>query len=390
MEIKKITFITYHNWITKRHGGFHQFAEYTCKQGIETVFFSFSRPYYTIFKKEERLNYKVFKLLNKGCCYNVGKHHLFNVTWPTLALPGFLRMFVPDAVNRWLMCHSLRSFKKFAVKWLEDTDCFVFESCDAVFLFELIKQYFPDAKIIYRPSDPIVDFQNEAYMILAEKKIIAGADKVLLVNNESMEVYKDKFPDIYDESKFFVVSNGVSVSEYLKKYNCPEVLKNKKSALYIGAFSVDWTLVVTAAQQLPDIDFIIITPNAIAREVAGRIRNIPNILYIPGVLPAQVPQWVTNANLIIQPFSEEIQYYNKKSLGLTAQNYKAIAARKPIVTHKLPSHLSKYGLITTDSYQDFINAVAANITRENVKYDLDIQEKNWEKLCISFIQIMKR
>lgn len=38
MDVKKITFITYHNWKTKRHGGFHQFAEYTCKQGIETVF----------------------------------------------------------------------------------------------------------------------------------------------------------------------------------------------------------------------------------------------------------------------------------------------------------------------------------------------------------------
>ena len=390
MEIKKITFITYHNWITKRHGGLHQFAEYTCKQGIETVFFSFSRPYYIVFKKEERLNYNVFKLLNKGCSYDVGSHSLINVTWPTLALPGFLRKFVSSCINKWLMCHSLSSFKKFTDKWLKNTDCFVFESCDAVLLLDLVKKHYPKAQIVYRPSDPIVDFGNEAYMVQAEKKLIAVSDKVLLVNDESRELYKEKFPEVYHENKFYVVSNGVSVSAYLRTYDCPEELKNKKSALYIGAFSVDWDLVVIAAQQLSDIDFIIITPNKPPHKFTEAIKNISNILYIPGIPSDQVPQWITNANLIIQPFPENIRYYAKKSLGLTAQNYKAMAAKKPIVTFKTPRKLSKYGLITTDSYQDFINAVSKNITRKEVKYDIDIQARNWDKLCSLFMKILKQ
>ena len=88
--MNKITFITYHNWETKRHGGFHAFAEYTCRLGIETMFFSFSRPYYIRWKKNERLNWKVLKFLKKGCCYDIGGFQLWNFTWPTLALPGFL------------------------------------------------------------------------------------------------------------------------------------------------------------------------------------------------------------------------------------------------------------------------------------------------------------
>jgi hypothetical protein len=389
MEIKKITFITYHNWETKRHGGFHQFAKYTCEQGIKTVFFSFSRPYYILFKKEERLNYKIFKSLNKGCCYNVGKHNLENITWSTFALPGFLRKFVPSFVNNWLMCHSLKPFKKFADKWLKNTDCFVFESCDAVLLLPLIKKHFPQAQIIYRPSDPLIEFSNENYVIRAEKQLITVADKILLVNDESLTVYKDNFPDIYDKNKFFVVSNGVSVSEYLKKYDCPEELKDKKTALYIGAFSVDWNLIIMAALQLPNICFVIITPNIPNQEIVRQIRNISNILYIPGINPSQVPQWITNANLILQPFSDSLQHYNKKSLGLTAKNYKAIAAKKTIVTHCIPMHLSKYGLITTNSYQDFIDAVAENISKENIEYNIDINEKNWDKLCALFLKIVK-
>lgn len=388
MDVKKITFITYHNWKTKRHGGFHQFAEYTCKQGIETVFFSFSRPYYILFKNEERLNYKVFKLLNNGCYYNIGGHNLLNVTWSTLALPGFLRKFVSSEINEWLMCHSFTPFKKIVEKWLKNTDCFVFESCDAVFLLNLIKKYFPKAKIIYRPSDPLVEFSNEEYAIAAEKRLIAKADKILLVNNESLAVYAEKFPDVYNKDKFYVVSNGVDISVYLKKYECPDELKWPKTALYIGASLIDWELIIMAAQQLPDIRFIIITPNKPINKVLARTKSISNLLYISGISPSQVPKWVTNASMILQPFSSTSQYCNKKSLGLTAQNYKAIAAQKTIITHQIPMHLSKYGLITTNTYQDFIDAIAKNINNNKVQYNIDINEKSWEYLCMQFLNII--
>lgn len=388
MDVKKITFITYHNWKTKRHGGFHQFAEYTCKQGIETVFFSFSRPYYILFKNEERLNYKVLRLLNNGCYYNIGGHNLLNVTWPTLALPGFLRKFVSSEINEWLMCHSFTPFKKITGRWLKNTDCFVFESCDAVFLLDLIKKYFPKAKIIYRPSDPLVEFSNEEYAIAAEKRLIAKADKILLVNNESLAVYAEKFPDVFNKEKFYVVSNGVDISAYLKKYDCPNELKWPKTALYIGAFSIDWELIILAAQQLPDIRFVIITPTKPISKVLTRIKSISNLLYIPGISPSQVPQWVTNASVILQPFSSSSQHCNKKSLGLTAQNYKAIAAQKTIITHQVPMHLSKYGLITTNTYQAFIDAVAKNITNKGVQYNIDINEKSWEYLCMQFLNII--
>lgn len=389
MDVKKITFITYHNWKTKRHGGFHQFAEYTCKQGIETVFFSFSRPYYILFKNEERLNYKVFRLLNNGCYYNIGGHNLLNVTWSTLALPGFLRKFVSSEINEWLMCHSFTPFKKIVEKWLKNTDCFVFESCDAVFLLDLIKKYFPEAKIIYRPSDPLVEFSDEEYMIAAEKRLIAKADKILLVNNESLGVYAENFPDVYDKGKFYVVSNGVNISDYLKNYDCPNELKWPKTALYVGSFSIDWELIIMAAQQLPDIRFIIITPNKPINRILTRIKTITNLLYIPGIPPSQVPQWITNASIILQPFPSTFQHCNKKSLGLTAKNYKAMAARKTIITHQIPMHLSKYGLITTDTYQDFINAIAKNITNREVQYRINMNEKSWDYLCALFLKIVK-
>ena len=204
-----------------------------------------------------------------------------------------------------------------------------------------------------------------------------------------MAVYAEKFPDVYNKNKFYVVSNGVNISDYLKKYDCPDELKWPKTALYIGASLIDWELIIRAAQQLPEIKFIIITPNKPISKVLTRIKSTSNLLYIPGISPSQVPQWVTNASIILQPFSCSSQYCNKKSLGLTAQNYKAIAAQKTIITHQIPMHLSKYGLITTNTYQDFIDAIANNIANTKVQYNIDINEKSWEYLCCVLLNIIR-
>lgn len=68
----KIVFVTYHNWETKRHGGFHALAEFACQNGHDVVFFSFSRPFKIFRAHDERLNKEVLKKLIKGIKYKVG------------------------------------------------------------------------------------------------------------------------------------------------------------------------------------------------------------------------------------------------------------------------------------------------------------------------------
>ena len=88
MNLKKIVFVTGHNWKSNRLGGFHKFAEAACEKGIEVVFFSFPRPYYSYFMHQELYNKKTIKALQKGIVYEVGKSHLTNVTLSTMKLPN--------------------------------------------------------------------------------------------------------------------------------------------------------------------------------------------------------------------------------------------------------------------------------------------------------------
>lgn len=382
----KITFVTYHNWDTKRHGGFHQFAKYAAEKGNEVVFFSFSRPYYSALKHEERLNAKVLKQLSKGVKYKVNEVSLYNVTWPTLALPGNIRKFFSDSLNVWLMTHSLKPFRYFQKKWLEGTDCFVFESCDAVYLVDIIMKYNPTATIIYRPSDPIADLPSERYLIAGEERMLKYADKVILVNEESRDLYRLKFKDTYDDKKAIVIPNGVSLSAYSKKYDCPEVIKDKKVALFAGVFEVNWELIIYAATHLQNVTFVIITPNEIAKKYLERVKKIDNILYIPGILPDIIPHWVTNSNVIIQPYPDNNSFSKRLGLSLTAQHYKAMAANKPIIAYMLNKSLEKYGLFITDTFVQFVKKVEENIEKKDFHYNYDLKNNDWNLLCARFLK----
>lgn len=384
----KIVYITYHNWDTKRHGGFHQFADFTCRKGIETVFFSFSHPYYIYFKHEERENKDVLQKLSRGVDYYLdSEHKLTNVTWPTLALPGFLRKYVSDKLNKYLLTTSLTSFDSFANKWLDGTDCFVFESHDAVCLVDLVKNKYPNALIVYRPSDPMLDMRNESYLITGEKEVLKKADLVICVNKGGKELFEETYPEV-DSSKYCIVSNGVALGDFLKDYPKPSSMPKGKNALFIGASPIDWDSVMFAANKLPDVNFIVISPASQPRNSLQSIKQYENIIYIPGIPPTEVAAWVTNADIIIQPIPKETGRYNKKSLSITAQNYKAMAARKFIVAYMGPQTFSDYGIISTYSHQDFAEAIKNNIGKV-ANYSIDLESKNWDKVCQLFLEEIK-
>lgn len=385
----KIVYVTYHNWETKRHGGFHQFADYSSRQGIETVFFSFSRPYYIYFKHEERENKDVLRNLSKGIEYNIDtEHKLTNITWPTFAIPGFFRRYFSDKFNISMMTKSLTPFETVANKWLDGTDCFVFESCDAVCLVDIIKEKYPNALIVYRPSDPMLDRRKESYLIYGEKVMLEKSDLVICVNERGKNFYIESYPDV-DKSVYRVIDNGVALGDFVKDYTRPCAMPKGRTALFVGASPIDWDSVIFAAAKLPDVNFVLVSPAEQPKKSLQEIQSFKNIYFIPGIPPKEVAAWMTNADIIIQPIPEKTERYKKKTLSITAQNYKAMAAGKHIVSYMGPQSFSDYGIISTYNHDDFTNSISEFIGKE-AKYDLNLEEKNWDYICSLFFKEIKQ
>ena len=381
--MKKIVFITTHNWDTKRQGGFHKFAEATALAGIETVFFSFPRPYYGYFMKREQLNPQVIRTLKKGISYKVGSGSVLNVTFPTLRLPDAAGRFLPDWLMNCVLKKSLGSFRSFAKKFLAETDCFVFESCEGVAFVDTIRRLFPKARIIYRPSDPMVYASVPERVKALEHHILQTADLSLIVNNEGVAAYKKSIPDFDQKVAYQVLSNGIDLDSYKKSYAVPAILNKPNTVLYVGAWEVEWPLLFEAAQKLPQCNFVVVCPNYPADKILNQVEAVENLTYVPGIKPDQVPAWITNCTVVMVPYVTD--FYKDRPLGITAKYYQAMAACKPIVAYCDTPKLSDVGISVTYSYEDFISALQQALSQGSQHYQFDLQGREWSEICQKFI-----
>lgn len=377
----KIVFVTFHNWKTKRIGGFHKFAEACADAGHEVVFFSAARPYFIRFKHEERLNKEVLETLTKGTVYHTENGAaIMNCTWPTLKMPMPLYKFIPTKINRWFNTHSLGRFATFQQKYFDGTDVFVFESCDCLDLFDKIKAHNPTAKFVYRPSDPLavsksIETLNKEYHVLQE------CDLTFIVNQEGLELYRNKYPDFDNKVKYKILSNGVDVEKFGLSYPKPKALQNENTALYLGARKAQWDLLLYSAEQCPNINFVIVCPEVPPAEFVNS--NLSNLKYIPGVSPNDVPSWVTNCDIVIIPNPKGL--WKVKPWGITAKYYQAMKASKPIVAFEdTPRLKTEFNVDVAYTKEEFVEYVLkAMVKKGSVSYKLD--NKDWKSITSFFI-----
>lgn len=376
----KITFITFHNWETKRIGGFHKLAAAAAAKGNIVNFFSFARPYYIVFKNEERLNGKVLKQLSKGCIFKIGDGEITNFSWPTLKLPNPLYRMFPRFVNRWLETHSFRPFSSVKEKYLEGTDVFVFESCDALDIFDKIRKNYPEAKIVYRPSDPLMVKGAPTSLVEKEIKVLKNSDMTYVVNKAGLDLYRSRILDFDSVVKYSLLPNGVSTELFKDQYPKPSELCMSNTALYVGARVIEWKLIIAAAKKLTHINFIIVCPETPPEYFLNS--GLPNIFYRSGINPKEVPAWVTNCDVVIVP--NPTGWYNVKPWGITAKYYQAMESHKPIVAYEDTDELSEYGVYVAHDYNTFINMVdKAMRVKGTIEYSF--KAKNWDDISNEFL-----
>lgn len=380
----KITFVTFHNWKTKRIGGFHKFAEACADAGHEVVFFSAARPYFIRFKNEERLNKEILTTLSKGVEYKTDKgSSLVNCTWPTLRIPMPLYKYMPNKINRWFNTHSLGLFSTFQHKFIDNTDVFVFESCDCLDLFDKIKRSNPNSRFVYRPSDPLAVSDNEVTLI-QEYHVLKECDLTFIVNQEGLELYRRKYSDFDKNVKYQILSNGVDVEKFRMKYPVPQHLQKQNTALYVGARDAQWDLLLYSAKLCPYINFVIVCPEKPTIEFVSAKLN--NITYIPGISPSEVPAWITNCDVVIVP--NPTGRWRIKPWGITAKYYQAMVAGKPIVAYEdTPRLKSEHNIDVAYSFDEFVAYIKKAMKEKGIK-KYNLENKDWNQIVSRFVELI--
>lgn len=381
----KIVFVTFHNWKTKRIGGFHKFAEACADAGHEVVFFSAARPYFIRFKHEERLNKEVLNTLTKGIVYQTEKGSpIINCTWPTLRIPMPLYKMIPTRINHWCNTHSFGRFNAFQHKYLDGTDVFVFESCDCLDLYDKIKEHNPKAKFVYRPSDPLA-VSNDKETLYKEFHVLKECDMSFIVNQEGLDLYRAKYPNFDNRVKYQILSNGVDVEKFGLKYPIPEALNKENTALYLGARKAQWDLLLYCARECPNINFVIVCPEKPSADFLNS--KLSNLNYIPGIAPSEVPAWVTNCDIVIIPNPKGM--WKVKPWGITAKYYQAMKANKPIVAYEdTPRLKSEYDIDVAYTQDEFVDYIKKAMYNKSERIYI-LEDKEWGEITTKFINTIK-
>lgn len=338
--------------------------------------------------RQELFNKKSLKALQKGLSYDVGKSRLENVTFSTLKLPNAVGRILSDGIMNALERFSFSSFKKFADKWLSGADAFIYESCDGMIFVDRLKKMFPSAKIIYRPSDPLMHDGAISRYVKNETHMMQAADLNIIVNQEGLDLYRRKIVDFDKTIKWEVLGNGVDVDSYEKNYPVPELLKKPNTILYVGAWQVEWSLLFKAAKETPEFNYIVVCPNYPSKEIQSKAAKEKNLFYVPGIKPAEVPAWITNCRVVMVPYLTD--FYKNRPLGITAKYYQAMAAKKPIVAYCDTPKLKDAGVLVTYTYDDFIGAVKEAVKLDSKEYSFDLSNRSWDGITKTFLELAEQ
>lgn len=380
----KIVFISNHDYLAKRQGGFHVFAK-LLSQKHKVVFFSYPRSFFIKIRKNKLIEYDSIGYLRDKV---IKTESILNVSRLFFILPAKILYLFPDFIVRYSHICPYFLFRRFCKKYFKDVDCFVLESNASVILFRALKQLYPNAKFVYRPSDPMLNSKAMRFYHKYEIDYIKECDFIFPVNNEGVELYKKHIPDL-DLNKIEIISNGIDISLYSKNYERPREFKNYKNiACYVGARPAQWDLVIYACKQLPEVNFFIVCPENPSEFFKEENKQLNNLYFIQGIPPSKVPSFIKNADLVIVPNPTDM--YKDFPWGVTAKYYQAMFARKRIVSYSDNEKIKSLGIPVTYTYEDFVEEVKENIGKGAIDYDFNFASIEWERLAAKMNEILVR
>jgi len=266
---------------SKRKAGFHWIALSLSKK-YEVTFITAPIRYSTLISKDHRTSYFKFSEINKPI--KVGT--ITSYVYMTLANPiSSKHKFIAPFFNLFVIFYGSITPKNLK-NIFSNADVIIFESNDALLLFDKISRINPVAKKIYRVSDDLKTINASKVVQNYEAKISSKFD---LISVPSEYIYH-KF-DHLPQTK--LLNHGIHKKLFSKIYRIPkEYVQFEINILFVGTSHFDHNFLSVASSLFPNWGFHIIGP-------IEKINKEKNIRYY-GELP----------------FNETIPYIQHADIGL--------------------------------------------------------------------------
>lgn len=262
--MKTVVLISPHHISSKRKAGFHWLADAFSKKDYQTVFLTAPIRYTALLTNDHRTQYfsiREIKEMKKIPHTNISSYIFMTLLNP-LSSNNKIFQYISIPLAKWYGKLLPRNLKEAIIA----ADIIIFESSEALLLFNSFKKINKNAKYIYRVSDDLKLNHSPHYIINFEEQI---APKFDLISVPSEFIYK-KFSQL---PNCRLHCHGINKELFSKQYNAPkEYSQFEKNIVFVGTSRFDYNFIKIATKLFPKWGFHIIGP--IAEEGASM-----NLLY---------------------------------------------------------------------------------------------------------------
>lgn len=374
--------LTQHQWIAKREAGFHAIGRALLADGWDVLFLTNPVNWAYITGRIAEGGLGNTRRLVAGQRTVEGRGSLLNVTTLDYSPPKLRRLSRTQQAE-------VRLLEK-ARRLRPNPDLLVIESTRMVRQWPKLRQWFPDTPLLYRPSDPIICRTDQDYgptLHQAELDLIRTSQSVLCVNAQGAAAYRDRLETEFHD-RLDIVPNGLHLAAFQTEHPRPTGFPQTGKVVlgYVGASGPHWSAILAAADQQPDIAFLVICPVVPPSTVRRRLTELRNVHYVNGIAPDEVPAWIQAMDAVMVPYPDECRLWAR---GGHAKLYQAIAAGKPILGLNTGQGSQPFVSIYCESSEEFVRAVpkitqAAPVDKETIAH-LD-----WSRFQQRFLEHVHR
>lgn len=349
---KKALVITFHLKNCKRLGGFHTFIDLLMKNGYDVDWLTTNVNASWLLRNTDRENaYNLFTTW-KGIDFEKysSKCHHFSVPF---LIPGKIKKIL--GLTKYELNYS--KWNRIKKRLQNNYDVILVEGSGAQYGADLRRDY-PNAKILYRPSDILCTVINDANADEIEFKMMQNSDVTLCVDENQINYYKTY---ISKDIKYDILRNPLCNDDdvaKLKNY----VIKNRntdtrKVVIYVGVSNVNIELIENTAKIMPEIDFVIIGPFSNASH--------DNIKYVGSIPSNKIDEYLDKADVGINPLIKT----KFNMIGYTRKIINYMRHLLPIVVMNSSNYLDVKGFAIATDQDSFVKYI-----KEALEYSISDRE----------------
>ncbi len=280
-----VILISPHHVNSERKAGFHWIANAFAKKKWKTIFVTAPIRYTAWFLGDHRTLYFSFRDIKK----------LKETPSPNIQSYVFMTLLNPISSNRKLFVNLSIPLRKIYGRLLpnnlgqitSNADIIIFESSEALFLFDAIRRINGTARYIYRVSDDLKVNHAPQPVIDHEQKI---APKFDLISVPSEYIFQ-KFAHLPNSRLHY---HGIDKEAFSQQHDVPkEYTRFEKNVVFVGTSHFDYDFIKTAAESFPHWGFHIIGPLA-------KVGEYPNLLYYGEMPFARTVPYIQHADVGLQ------------------------------------------------------------------------------------------